>query len=233
VRHLLKVMGPRSGFFAEVDEMTLARARAGDTAAMETLYRIFETPVYTLARRITGSNDEAGEILQETFLEVIRSLRRLRSDSAAGAWVRRIAMSKTLMRLRATSGRRRRELRESDDPSGSGIAIEDRDQPPHRPEDRIDLERALSELPATSRAVVWLHDVEGLTHAEIGELMGRSTSFSKSQLARAHSKLRDRLGRMGSQSPASRSSHTGGEAGAGHKERSGEASGCRRALGAR
>src|SRR6267143_302827 len=50
----------------------------------------------------------------------------------------------------------------------------------------IDLERAFEGLSETSRAVVWLHDVEGYTHEEIGEQMGKSVSFSKSQLARAH-----------------------------------------------
>jgi RNA polymerase sigma-70 factor (ECF subfamily) len=54
----------------------------------------------------------------------------------------------------------------------------------------IDLERALEQLSATSRAVVWLHDVEGFTHEEIAERMGRTVSFSKSQLARAHTRLR-------------------------------------------
>jgi RNA polymerase sigma-70 factor (ECF subfamily) len=55
------------------------------------------------------------------------------------------------------------------------------------------LERALDEVPDMARAVVWLHDVEGYTHAEIGRLMGRTASFSKSQLARAHERLRSLL----------------------------------------
>jgi RNA polymerase sigma-70 factor (ECF subfamily) len=58
----------------------------------------------------------------------------------------------------------------------------------------IDLERAFEGLSETSRAVVWLHDVEGYTHEEIAERMGRTVSFSKSQLARAHARLRRRLG---------------------------------------
>ena len=55
---------------------------------------------------------------------------------------------------------------------------------------RIDLERSLARLSDTSRVVVILHDVEGYTHREIAELLGRSVSFSKSQLARAHQRLR-------------------------------------------
>jgi len=64
---------------------------------------------------------------------------------------------------------------------------------------RMDLEAALERLSETSRAVVWLHDVEGYTHEEIGSMMGKTPSFSKSQLARAHARLRQWLGEeMGS-----------------------------------
>jgi RNA polymerase sigma-70 factor (ECF subfamily) len=56
------------------------------------------------------------------------------------------------------------------------------------------VERALMTLPAISRVVVWLHDVEGYTHAEIGLALGRTPSFSKSQLSRAHARLRALLG---------------------------------------
>jgi RNA polymerase sigma-70 factor (ECF subfamily) len=57
----------------------------------------------------------------------------------------------------------------------------------------MDVERALARLGDTARAVVWLHDVEGYTHAEIGALLGGTASFSKSQLARAHLRLRELL----------------------------------------
>ena len=58
---------------------------------------------------------------------------------------------------------------------------------------QIDLERALERLSETGRAVVWLHDVEGYTHEEIAEQVGKTVSFSKSQLARAHVRLRRML----------------------------------------
>ena len=59
---------------------------------------------------------------------------------------------------------------------------------------RMDLEASLERLSETSRAVVWLHDVEGYTHEEIAAMMGKTPSFSKSQLARAHVRLRRWLG---------------------------------------
>ncbi len=59
--------------------------------------------------------------------------------------------------------------------------------------ERVDLETALAQLPATARAVIWLHDVEGYSHDEIAAMAGRTASFSKSQLARAHARLREML----------------------------------------
>jgi RNA polymerase sigma-70 factor (ECF subfamily) len=67
--------------------------------------------------------------------------------------------------------------------------------------DTVDLERALAHLGDTARAVVWLHDVEGYTHAEIGRLLGGTASFSKSQLARAHARLRELLEADGVKAP--------------------------------
>lgn len=64
---------------------------------------------------------------------------------------------------------------------------------PTQPEQAIDLDAALGNLPAVSRTVVWLHDVEGYTHKEIAALLGKSESFSKSQLSRAYQKLRPML----------------------------------------
>jgi RNA polymerase sigma-70 factor (ECF subfamily) len=60
-------------------------------------------------------------------------------------------------------------------------------------DNQIALDRAMAELSDTARSVVWLHDVEGYTHREIGKMMGRTASFSKSQLARAHDRLRTSL----------------------------------------
>jgi RNA polymerase sigma factor (sigma-70 family) len=160
----------------------VARARAGDFAALERVYRAYERPVYTLARRLTRSAEDAEDVLQETFLEVCRSLRQWRGEGSLWGWIRTIAASKALMRYR------REKLREWE-PLEDDVAHAGDDVPL-----RMDLEAALARLPERSRAVVWLHDVEGYTHEEIAELMGMTASFSKSQLARAHERLRRWLG---------------------------------------
>lgn len=162
-----------------VPDILVARAKAGDLEALEALYRAFETPVYNLARRMCRTSEDAEDVLQETFLEVVRSIKSYRGEGHLWGWVRSIASSKALMRLRHDKLRATDELH--DETAGG---------PPASVGTRIDLERAFEQLSETSRAVVWLHDVEGFTHEEIAERMSRTVSFSKSQLARAHARLR-------------------------------------------
>jgi RNA polymerase sigma-70 factor (ECF subfamily) len=171
--------------FAEAKSL-VARARAGDLEALEHLYRAYERGVYTLARRLTRTAEDAEDVLQETFLEVCRSLRHWRGDAGGSlwGWIRTIAASKALMRYRREKLRQTEELDDEATTAGGSVDVPL----------RMDLEAALERLPERSRAVVWLHDVEGYTHEEIAEMMGQTTSFSKSQLARAHQKLRGWLG---------------------------------------
>jgi RNA polymerase sigma factor (sigma-70 family) len=165
-------------------ETVVARARTGDPEALGALYRAFEVPVYSLARRICRTTEDAEDVLQETFFEVCRSIGRYREEGSLWGWVRTIAASKALMRIRRNKYRDTDELH--DDHVGSK-----RQEDSHL---RMDLEAALERLSETARAVVWLHDVEGYTHEEIARMMGKTPSFSKSQLARAHTRLRRWLG---------------------------------------
>jgi RNA polymerase sigma-70 factor (ECF subfamily) len=165
------------------DAAILPLARQGDPVAQEALYRAYSPQVYGLARRICRTREDAEDVMQETFFEVFRSIDKFRGEGSLWGWVKTIAASKALMRLR------RNKYRDTDE-------LVD-DVAPQRREDtalRMDLEAALERLPEVSRAVVWLHDVEGYTHDEIAQMMDRTVSFSKSQLARAHARLRRWLG---------------------------------------
>jgi RNA polymerase sigma-70 factor (ECF subfamily) len=165
----------------QISPTTLALAKRGDTQAHAELYAAFAPFVYTLARRMLASTASAEDVLQETFVDIIRKISTFRGDAELGFWVRRIAVNQCLMHLRSAWSLRRVDMEHFDaEPSPVTTSSDD----------RIELERALDALPATARAVVWLHDVEGLTHREIAKLMGRTASFSKSQLARAHERLR-------------------------------------------
>lgn len=168
----------------DVGPDVVSRAKAGDRDAHETIYRQFSRPVYSLAYRIVRRPDLAEEALQEVFVEVLRKIDGFRGEAPLGAWIRRIAVNKCLMHLRSAWNRYSEPL---DGPPPAAPATT---EPSRSAAVAIDLEAALDTLAPTSRVVIWLHDVEGYTHREIAELMGHTESFSKSQLARAHEKLR-------------------------------------------
>ena len=180
-------MTASSSFAIDVPPSLLARARAGDLAAFEQLYRWFERPVFTLALRMCGSRSEADEILQETMLKLWSGIGGFRGDGGSPfwGWLRQIAVNEALMRLR----RECRLALELDGVDADDIA-EDQAPPPPAAADAALLQRALAELPAATRSVLWLYHGEGYTHEEIAAAMQRSTSFSKSQLARGTRRLR-------------------------------------------
>ncbi len=120
---------------------------------------------------------------------MLRNLDRCAGAASFAGWVRSIAVSKALMHLRSPWHRRLLSGTASDAlplPLPAALTTDS-------DEWSSDLERALNALTNVARSVVWLHDVEGYTHEEIAQLHGRTVSFSKSQLARAHESLRAML----------------------------------------
>jgi len=180
-----------------VEPAILARARRGDMKAHEILYRVYATPVYTLALRMLQNPSQADDILQETSIEVIRKLNALREERTFPGWIKRIAVNKCLGHLRSAWNRRSSRSDAGIDGDGSSsYEGSDLGRDAAGAEQQLDAAQALNFLSPTARAVVWLFEVEGYTHQEIGQLMGRTASFSKSQLSRAHQKLRAVLGSM-------------------------------------
>jgi RNA polymerase sigma-70 factor (ECF subfamily) len=177
---------------------TVSRARAGAVDAQEAIYRAFQRPVRTLARRLVPSVAAAEDLAQDVFVEVLTKLDQYDGRGSFAGWVRSITVNKCLMHLRSPWQRARRWL---DLASDDGGAEWPERRSPSVTGDTVDLERALARLGDTARAVVWLHDVEGYTHAEIGRLLGGTASFSKSQLARAHAHLRELLESDGVKAP--------------------------------
>ena len=175
----------------QIDPAIVKRATRGDAKAHEILYRAYSAPVYSVCLRFTRVPAQAEDLLQETFIEVIRSIRQFRGDAPIGMWIRRIAISKALMFLRSAWHKRGQSL----DDDWEEMTFESRPsaQGSVRHEQAMDLDAALADLPPVSRAVVWLHDVEGYTHKEIANMMGKTESFSKSQLSRAYQRLRPLL----------------------------------------
>ena len=178
---------------SRIDPAIVKRAARGDARAHEIIYRAFAAPVYSLVPAIhEGSPAQAEDLVQETFIEIMRSIAKFRGEAALGSWIRRIAVSKALMYLRSAWTARGQSLGDDwhevtpGDVGSHGVPRQTRCG------DWIWIRRWRT-CRTTSRAVVWLHDVEGFTHKEIAALMGRSESFSKSQLSRAYQRLRPML----------------------------------------
>ncbi len=154
----------------------------GDPDCIGVAYEMLARKVKTLAARMLGDAHSAEEVVQDTFIELVEKSTQIRDPGAIGAWVKRVAVNHCLMRLRSPWHTRRMQVREEDEPAATSLEwVEGNDA----------LARALKDLTDDARVVLWLHEVEGYTHKEIGELMGRTASFSKSQLARAYQKLLD------------------------------------------
>jgi len=175
----------------QIDSAIIKRAARGDVRAHEILYRAFASPVYSLCLRFTRVPAHAEDLVQETFIEVMRSIKQFRGEAAIGTWIRRIAVTKALMFLRSAWTARSQSLAEDWDDMTPGDAASHGIS--RHPDDAMDLDAALANLPEVSRVVVWLHDVEGFTHKEIAAAMGKTESFSKSQLSRAYQRLRPML----------------------------------------
>ena len=172
----------------QIDSGIVKRAARGDAKAHEIIYRAYSSPVYSVCLRFTRVPAQAEDLLQETFIEVIRSIGNFRGEAPLGFWIRQVAVSKALMFLRSAWHKRGQSLDDDWEEMITGSHVSQGN--PVQPEQAIDLDSALGTLPAVSRAVVWLHDVEGYTHKEIGSLLGKTESFSKSQLSRAYQRLR-------------------------------------------
>ena len=165
----------------EVPDQVRAGVIARDSASISAAYTLLAQAVMNLAYRLLQDRGAAEEVLQDTFAELIEKAHQIRSGDAVVFWVRKVAVNHCLMRLRSPWSTRRSDV--DDDTLYEGATAE---TPGWR---QVGMEAALKRLSPEARTVLWLHDVEGYTHKEIGDLMGKTSSFSKSQLARAYKRL--------------------------------------------
>ena len=183
---LITVSHP-SNFAIEVPDSLIQRAKRGDGKAFEQIYRRFERPVYTLALRLCGQPSEAQDVLQDAMIKVMTRIGDFKGQSPFWGWLRQIAVNEALMRLRRSAkGFKEDDVYEAELPDTATLL-------PLRAAEAGQLLDALQTLPPVTRSVLWLYHAEGFTHEEIAGQMGRTVSFSKSQLARGTRKLRESL----------------------------------------
>jgi RNA polymerase sigma-70 factor, ECF subfamily len=171
------------------DRDLVARCRRGDLGAFEDLYRAHSGRLYNVAYRMTGSAADADDLLQEIFLLVYRRLDSFRGESSLGTWLYRLATNCCLDHLRSKAGRQQKVTGFFEDLD----APEPRAPGSWRPDtvlDRMELERAITQLPPSYRAAFVLHDVEGLEHHEVGDALGIAVGTSKSLVHKARARMR-------------------------------------------
>lgn len=166
-----------------------ARARDGDTAAFERLYRAHAGRVYGLCLRMTGDRHAAEDLTQETFVSAWRSLSAFEGRSGFGTWLHRIAVNAVLGRKRSPQGRGETSLTDEEGEDREFAA-----PGPTDPSTPLDLEHLIATLPEGARNVLVLYGVYGYSHEETAELLGVAVGTCKAQLHRARRLLRERAG---------------------------------------
>jgi RNA polymerase sigma-70 factor (ECF subfamily) len=167
------------------DEMALVRRSVnGDIEAFRCLYDRHRSTVYSVALRLLGNSHDAEDATQEVFLLLHRKLGSFRGQSSLSTWIYRLALNVCFSILR-----RRKRRPDSWDPALFSSVRSAKDGTTWKPL----LEQAIGKLPDGARSVFLLHDVEGLEHEEIANLLGISSGTSKSQLFKARQALRRHL----------------------------------------
>jgi RNA polymerase sigma-70 factor (ECF subfamily) len=182
------------------DEYALVtEAKAGSYAAFEELVSRYEKKIYRLGMNITGSPEDAEDVLQETFLKAFQHLPDFREDSRFYTWIVRIAVNEGLMKLRKRRSDKSVPMEDSVDDEGAVMPREVADWRPN-PEQQLAqaeletiLNNAARSLPPTFRTVFYLRDVEGLSTQETAEMLNLTVSAVKARLFRARLQLRDEL----------------------------------------
>jgi RNA polymerase sigma-70 factor (ECF subfamily) len=187
---------------AAAEVLLVERARNGDAAAFGELITRYERRVYRMARQITQIDEDAEDVLQETFLKAFEHLDSFQGQSKFYTWLTRIAVNESLMKLRKRKSDRSVSLDENieteEDPIVREIAVWDEtpEQKYSQEELREILNKAIDSLKPIFRTVFILRDVEEMSTEETAEVLGLSIAAVKSRLLRARLQLREKLTRV-------------------------------------
>jgi len=170
----------------------VALATRGDRRAFERIYRAHVDRVFSVCVRMVGDRGKAEELTQDVFVRAWEKLGSFRGDAQLSTWLHRLAVN-VVLNDRHAEGRRRARHDDVIEDLDAIAASDVRALPV--PGLSLDLEAAIAALPPGARKVFVLHDVEGYTHDEIGEMLGVTAGGSKAQLHRARMMLRRMLTR--------------------------------------
>ena len=178
------------------------RARTGDASAFTRLVEKYERKIFRLARNITQNDEDAEDVLQETFMKAYSNLDSFQGQSKFYTWIVRIAVNEALMKLRKRKSDRTVSLDEphetEEDTVTREIAVWEDDPEKRYSQDELRdiLTRAIESLKPAFRTVFVLRDIEEMSTEETAEALGISIPAVKSRLLRARLQLRERLTRV-------------------------------------
>jgi RNA polymerase sigma-70 factor (ECF subfamily) len=173
------------------DVMLVNACLSGDTTAFGALVDAYESKLYNVALRITGSRDDAMDVTQNAFVKAYEKLHTFDPSYRFFSWIYRITVNEALNLCR----RRRDPMALDSDPVASAPSPE---QSSHQAEVSRTVHRALGELGPEQRALLVLKHLEGFSYREIAAVLGTTEKRVKSRLFTARRKLRDVLAERGS-----------------------------------
>jgi RNA polymerase sigma-70 factor (ECF subfamily) len=181
---------------AAADDLELVqRAQQGELPAYDELMRRYQERVYATIYHMTANHDDANDLAQETFIKGYTALKSFKGDSSFYTWVYRIAVNKTINFLKQRKNRTHLSLNDLDfnaehDPDMVALVSE---RTPRRDAGLTELQEklnaAMMKLSEVHRLVVTLHDVQGLSHEEIGKIMDCNIGTVRSRLFYARQQL--------------------------------------------
>lgn len=189
---------PTAELRAEVDRLVDA-ARSGDRTAFDELVRRTYVDTYTLAMRLTANEEDARDVVQESYLRAWKGIKSFRGDAQFSTWMYRITANAAATLVQKRRRRRTESLEHVEEPIDASIEA----HPEAAAESAVGLEqlaRAVAALPPKLRSIVVLKDVYGLSHEAIAQDLGISVAAAKVRLHRGRKRLRDALFEEGGRS---------------------------------
>lgn len=185
------------------EQELVERAKKGDESAFEVLVTDNEKRIYNLCRRLTGNPEDAAELTQEAFLNAWRGLGRFQGESSFSTWLYRLASNACIDFLRKEKRRQNLSMTVSldDEEEARQVELPDERYTPERELERTEVRQAvaagLERLTPEHRQVLVMREINGLSYAEIGAVLGLEEGTVKSRIARARNALRKVLTERG------------------------------------
>ncbi len=172
------------GNYPNIHQVLIDRCRVGDRKAQFDIYKLYHKAMYNVCLRIVGDVVEAEDIMQESFFKAYDRINTYKNEVSFGAWLKRIIVNASLDFLK-----KKKLLITSIDQAYGLSSVEEESEGDFSPESMEQLNSAIAQLSEGYRVVITLYYFEGYSHDEIAEMLGITSSTSRSQLVRAKQRL--------------------------------------------